>query len=82
MIYPVFCIRDIKTGFMSPTIDQNDLSAKRNFAYAINNSNQLMNYSPSDFQFYKIGNFDSQKGVLEPVSPIELICDGVDVYEK
>ena len=31
MKYPIYSIRDAKTGFMSPTVDMNDPAAVRNF---------------------------------------------------
>lgn len=82
MIYPVFCMRDLKVGFLSPTVDQNDQTAIRNFSYAVNGNNSMMNYSPGDFQLYKVGTFDSQKGTILPLVPIELVAEGVNVYEK
>lgn len=78
MIYPVYSIRDAKTGFIAPTVDQNDSSAVRNFAYAINNGG-IMNYSPNDFDLFKVGEFDSDKGTLEGIVPF-LVVSGVSVY--
>lgn len=83
MEYSVYSIRDKLQGFMSPALDVNDMAAKRNFAYAINNNPGIMNFQPSDYDFYRVGIFDSQSGELRPVAPIEYICNGVDViYEK
>lgn len=79
MIYPLFAIRDIKVGFMSPNADQSEQSAIRNFAYAVN-SEGLMNYSPKDFDLYKVGSFDSETGALDPCV-VQLVCSGVDVFE-
>lgn len=78
MIYPVYCIRDSKVDFMAPTVDHSDSSAVRNFAYAIN-SDGIMNYSPNDFDLYRIGSFDSEKGLLESCIP-ELIVSGISVF--
>lgn len=82
MIYPVFSIRDKYTSFMSPTVDQSKEAAKRNFAYAINNNPGIMNFTPSDFDLYQIGVFDSESGKIAPTEPIEFICNGVEVFNE
>lgn len=79
MKYPVFCIRDVKTGFMSPTIDQNVPAATRNFEHAVRNSASLMNSHPQDYQLFCIGEFDSDSGALTPKEVIEHICDAADL---
>lgn len=78
MKYPIYAIRDVKVGFTAPTIDQNDASSVRNFAYAVNNGG-IMNYSPSDFSLYRIGVFDDESGTIENQEP-EFICSGSSVY--
>ncbi len=82
MTYSVYCIRDKYTGFMSPAIDMNDDSAKRNFAYAINNNPGVMNFAPVDYDFYRVATFDSKTGDLRPVQPIEFICNGNEVLNE
>lgn len=79
MLYPVFSYRDNKAWFGQPVIDNNDESAIRGFAYAINNRDGIMNFSPSDFDLYKIGIFDSEKGTIEPINPIQLVVSGSSV---
>lgn len=75
MKYPVYCIRDVHTGFMTPTVDQNDASAMRNFAHAVKRPDTLFNSHPKDYSLYKIGEFDSDTGEIVGVMP-ELITDG------
>lgn len=82
MIYPIISIRDKYTTFMAPTVDQTVESAKRNFAFAINNNPGLMNFSPSDYDLYQIGNFDSVSGVVEACEPIQFICNGNEVFNE
>ena len=77
MNYPMYSIRDIKTCFLAPNCDQSDQSAIRNFAYAINDKG-VMNYSPKDFDLYKVGEYDSETGVITGCLP-ELICQGINV---
>lgn len=77
MKYPVYSIRDSLTGFMTPTLDQNDASAMRNFRVACEQSgSSLMFNRPADFSLYRIGIFDTDTGSLTPVIPPEVICLG------
>lgn len=76
MKYPIYSYRDIKSGFGGPVVDQSDSTAIRGFSYAINGNNGIMNFSPNDFDLYKIGMFDSDTGVIVPeVIPV-LIVNG------
>lgn len=79
MKYPIYSIRDNKVGFMMPTCDQSDSSAIRNFSFAINGKEGIMNYSPADFDLYRIGEFDDEKGTIIPCVP-ENIVSGVSVF--
>lgn len=80
MKYPIYCIRDQKVGFQPQLLlEQSDQAAIRGFSYAINGNDGLMNYSPSDFDLFKVGEFDNEKGELIPCVP-ENIVSGVSVY--
>ena len=79
MKFPIYTYRDLKVAFMQPICEVSDSSAIRGFAYAVNSKEGLMNYSPSDFQLYRIGTFDNEKGTIESCLP-ELITDGDAVY--
>lgn len=74
MKLPIYSIRDVHTGFMTPTVDQNDASAMRNFAHAVMNSASLMNSHPKDYSLYKIGEFDIETGAISGCMP-ELVTD-------
>lgn len=78
MKQPLYCIRDVKVGFMAPTPDMSDQSAIRNFSYAINGDG-IMNYSPKDFDLYKVGEFDTDTGQIDSCLP-DLIVNGISVY--
>lgn len=85
MKYPVFAYRDNKVAFMTPFIDQNDESAIRGFSYAINSEKGVMNFAPSDYDLYKLGEFDTDTGKLIPLDVVELVISGssvVGVKEK
>lgn len=80
MIYPICAIRDAKTQFYPPQAEENTQSAIRNFAMAINNSTGLLGFSPGDFTLFHVGNFDTEKGQVDGVWPIEQLATGLDVY--
>ena len=86
MIYPVVAVRDAKTTFWPCQVETNENSAIRNFAMMINSGSGVTAFAPGDFDLFKVATFDSEKGIVEPVFPIELICSGLNVqgvnYEK
>lgn len=80
MKYPVYSIRDQKVGFQPQLIvEQSDQSAIRGFSYAINGNEGLMNYSPSDFDLFRVGEFDTETGEFVAVTPVN-VCSGISVY--
>lgn len=80
MTYPVYCIRDQKVGFQPQIIvEVSDQSAIRGFSYSINGNQGIMNYSPADFDLFKIGEFDTETGKIDSVIPVN-ICSGISVY--
>lgn len=76
MIFGVYAVRDRLTGFLTPTTDQNDAAAIRNFQFACDNTATLMYSNPLDYELCKVGTFDSDLGVLSPISPIEVLTNG------
>lgn len=76
MKYGLYAIRDVKTGFMTPTMDVNDESAARNFYHAVQNSEGILYTFASDFSLFRIGEFDSESGQVEPLIPIVFVADG------
>lgn len=79
MKYPIYSIRDKKSGYGFPQVDTNDFTCKRGFALAINN-NDLMNANPDDYEVYKIGTFDTDKGKIDAFNITELVCTGLEVH--
>lgn len=64
MKYGLYSIRDLLTGFTGVSVDINDASARRNFAHAVNRSDSLFNSHPEHYVLYKVGEFDSETGVI------------------
>lgn len=87
MKYGVYSMRDKQVGFTEPKLFMNDKVAVRNFAAAINNSpaGSDLGFAPGDFDLYKLGEFDTEKGIftdselLNPGIP-EFIVSGSSVY--
>ena len=79
MKYPLYSYRDIKIGFMPPQADTSDQTAIRGFSYAVNTKEGLMNFSPKDFDLYKVGEFDTETGQITGMMP-ELIVSGTSVF--
>lgn len=77
MKYPVYSMRDLKAGFGIPEISANDATAKRTFSYRINQIGTEVAFSPADYQLFRIGEFDLDKGELIPAMPV-LVAEGVD----
>ena len=79
MKYPVYSYRDSAAmAFGQPIVEQNEFTAIRGFKYAVNGREGVMNFSPKDYDLYKIGEFDVEKGELIPIMP-ELVCSGMSV---
>lgn len=80
MILEVYCMRDSMTGFLTPCFEQNENTAKRNFAFAINSKDTVVYANPSHFDLYKIGTYDSSTGTLIGINP-ELVVTGQSVFK-
>lgn len=77
MKYGIYCVRDVKTGYLSPILDTNDETAKRNFMTQVKNAeiNPTMFFNKSDFSLYKLAEFDTVDGsiILLNDSPRHLV---------
>lgn len=75
MIFGIYAMKDRLTGFLQPTLEQNDSCAVRNFQTALQQSKDVMKVFPSDFSLYTIGTYDTISGVICSCDP-RFICDG------
>uniref|UniRef100_A0AAU8B6U0 Nonstructural protein n=3 Tax=unclassified Microvirus TaxID=338099 RepID=A0AAU8B6U0_9VIRU len=80
MVYGVYVIRDQRTSFLTPTFDYNDASAMRNFEHALQQKESLMFSHPEDYSLYKIGTYDTDKGVISPQLN-KLLVDGNSLFD-
>ena len=72
MVYPIYSINDALVGFQTPTIQNNDAVAMRNFKEAFSDVG-----TPADFSLFKIGAFDTDTGEIIPEVP-QVICRATD----
>lgn len=75
MIRPMYAVRDLKSCWLTPSIDDNDQVARRGFVYAVSH-NDIMGFVPEHFSLYKIGAYDLDTGHLLPLEVPELIIEG------
>lgn len=72
---------DRKTQFCDLQAVDFEEAAKRSFAYAVNQDG-IPNFAPADFELYKVGEFDTSNGRINPLDKIELIATGLDVFGR
>ena len=74
MKFGMYAVRDVKSGFQTPTCQVNDAVAIRGFASAVMQSDSVLFTHASDFSLYKIAEFDADHGKIAPLAlPLELI---------
>lgn len=77
----IYAIKDHKSTFMLPTFDSNDATALRNFKFAVNNPESLMNFAVRDFSLYRIGMYDNESGEITGYDHV-LIAHAGDVLDE
>ena len=81
MIWPIYSIRDnAAASFGMPIVEQNELTAVRGFRFSLSGQG-TMGFAPEDYDLYKIGEFDSEKGEVKSQIPV-LVISGVSASEK
>lgn len=80
MIFGVYSIKDLKTGFLPVTIEYNDNSAIRNFEHACASAESLFYTHPGDYQLWKLGTFNSDTGELN--TDEKFLCDAPKKGDK
>lgn len=78
----VYCMRDVKTGFMTPTFDVNDQTAIRNFSHSVVNSDSILFSFAKDFSLYKLGEFDSDSGCIIPLDLPKHLYEAADAVRN
>lgn len=78
----MYAIRDIKIGYMEPTLQQNDMIAIRNFEATIRQEKYLMSQYKQDIELWRIelwriGNYNETNGDILPDK--EFLISGKDI---
>lgn len=79
MKYGCYVIKDIKAGYLTPMFDQNDATAMRNFQRATMNTQDVLYSHGSDFELYRIGEYDTDTGIIKTEDK-KLLFVGKDHY--
>ena len=66
MKQPIYAIRDMLVEFHAPIVGVNDEQMKRDFKVFCSNKAEL---EQNDLQLYKIGEFDTATGHIQPIEP-------------
>lgn len=76
MIYQAYSIRDSKTSIFNPPQFRNTHGeAERDFHALVNDPQSLPGKYPKDYAMWHIGSYDTDHGVLTPITPV-LLVDG------
>lgn len=78
----MYCVYDKMTGYMVPAYHQNDGQAIRAFDVDVNSiDDSVLSHFSQDFNLQKVGEFDTDTGVISPCNPI-IIVDGGSLKRK
>ena len=77
----LYAIKDVKSGFSDPCVQVNDAVAVRSFQLQVPRMSNDLGIPLSDFQLWRVGQFDIDSGMLRPETP-ELILDGASLLPQ
>ena len=78
----IYCVRDVKAGYMSPIYKQNDELAIRDFKFLANDdSSNIVNQFIEDKELWFLGTFDERTGKIEGCEP-QFLIKAVDCIIK
>lgn len=78
MVFGIYCVRDVKSGFQTPTAQVNDSVAVRGFESAVINADSVLFTHAKDFGLYKLGEFDADTGRITPLDLPVLLIEATD----
>lgn len=80
----LYCVKDVKVGFMSPVPALTDGQVSRMFAASINSGSDIGAY-PDDMELWYVADFDEASGLVFP-RDLRCVVRGSDVkgvtYER
>ena len=77
----LYAIKDVKSGFCDPCVQVNDAVAARSFERQVPRLSLDLGIPLSDFQLWRVGQFDMDSGLLRSETP-ELLLDGASLLSK
>lgn len=80
MITKLYSYRDKLVGFGPIMVESNEQTAVRGFSYAVNNATGVMGFSPSDYDLYFLGDYDTDTGLITPAPVSQMVCNGLAVF--
>ena len=79
-VFQVVAVYDnLSESFLQPTFVESEKEAERLFTYQINNI-ALWKDNASDYELYKLGEYDAEKGML--ISNLHKLVKGTSVLRK
>lgn len=80
-IRSLYAIKDVKSGFSDPCVQVNDAVAARSFERQVPHMADELGIPVSDFQLWRVGQFDVDAGMLVSDTPV-LLLDGASLFRK
>lgn len=77
----VYSYRDCLVGYGMPILRDNDAVATRAFKFDVNEDRSMFKSDPKDFQLFRIGEFDTDTGIIDSYDPV-LIVNANDLIDK
>lgn len=83
MLHKVYSVRDAKSNsYNQPFHQTTHGEAERSFHRMTNDEKSFINAYPDDFDLYYLGEFDTIKGLYQPLKSPEHIMKAVQVLER
>ena len=80
MIMELYCVKDVKSGYMNPFPMQNRGVALREFAASVMSRQGIFEKYPEDMEFWQIAEYDNDSGVITP--KLEFVVSARDFLKE
>lgn len=78
-----FAVRDVKvSGWLTPHFNQHLGLELRGWQEVVNDAKSDIAKYPEDFSLYEVGAWDSEQGMLIPLSPPKLVATASEYVKK
>lgn len=81
MVYGLYCVKDARSGWLTPSMDANDRTAMRNFEAAAARVDSLFFTHAADYSLYHVADFDSTTGAVIPLPTPAFLCSADEFKE-